>query len=137
MVVKHEVDVNTVHSDGEPPLHMAAVMQQPGAIDVLVQAGADIEKVDDCSRTPLHAAAHSGSLPTVLTLLGHGARIDKTEDWLGGTPLHAAAAKAGIGTARMVDLLPRRGADEKAINNDSQTPSVVSSGPKSMITRPT
>lgn len=119
--VRHGVDVNAAGSPRRSPLYMAAFCMQPGAIDVLLRAGAEIEQGDGRSRTPLHAAAHQGSLPTVLILLEYGARFH-TADWEGGTPLHAATAKAGIGSAEVVDLLLRWGADETATYDDGRTP---------------
>lgn len=102
-------------------LHFAA-LSIPGngaAIDALIGAGANVEAEVESEGsngytplTPLSLAAGSGNVPTTFSLLKHGANLHSRNE-RGETPLHHAASSAGnLGTAEVVDLLLRRGADE-------------------------
>ena len=79
-------------SDGEHPLHTAAVRSDPGFAEVLLERGADVDGTDANDRTPLHVAAlHSGWSGTDVLelLLSWGANVE-AEDNLGQTPIFAA-----------------------------------------------
>ena len=56
---------------------------------LLVQAGADIEKADADGVTPLLMSILNGQVPVARYLLDHGANVRAT-DWYGQTPLFAA-----------------------------------------------
>lgn len=116
----HVVDVNTPDSSGYTALHMAADNNQVGAIDVLVEAGADIQAQDQHDWTPLHSAArYDGCSEAVQVLLQtHGANVGAS-DTAGETPLHVACSYLAAGPA---ELLLRFGADETAVNSEGHTP---------------
>ena len=79
-------------SDGERPLHTAAVRSDPGFAEVLLERGADVDGTDANDQTPLHVAAlHSGWSGTDVLelLLSWGANVE-AEDNLGQTPIFAA-----------------------------------------------
>ena len=100
-----------------------------GVIDVLVEAGASIDQANGDGSTPLHIAAAESNLGAALVLLKHGASVH-LQDLFGETPLHLAAINAGtIGTAKVVDLLLRQGADENVENSDGDAAvDVIGSG---------
>ena len=79
-------------SDGERPLHTAAVRSDPEFAQVLLERGADVDGKDANDRTPLHEAAlHSGWSGTDVLelLLSFGANME-VEDNSGQTPIFAA-----------------------------------------------
>lgn len=109
--------------DGCTALHFSANHNRPIAIKVLVEAGANIQAPDDTGATPLH---HANSSPdAALALVKHGADTNAATH-MGRTPLHYAACKGGRqGTAQVVDVLLRWGADEKAEDDNGRTPADV------------
>ena len=116
-------------------LHAAAPSNTVGAIDVLVEAGANVEARDRYGETPLHCAAEKLTTKVALALLKHGANVN-AQDLRRSTPLHRAAALAGrhcAGRQRaadMVDLLLRSGAEETIENEDDQIAAGVIGGPE-------
>ena len=87
-----DIEAPVAFSDGERPLHIAAVRSDPSFAEVLLERGADIDGTDGNNRTPLHAAAlHSGwsGTATLELLLSWGANVE-AKDNLGRTPLFAA-----------------------------------------------
>ena len=105
-------------------LHFAAALEdKPEAIDMLVEAGGNVEAQTTGGGTPLHMAAATSNPEAVLALLRHGAQAN-TQDSNCLTPLHDAALRAGtcgVGeihagrrdeTEAVVAVLLRAGADE-------------------------
>ncbi|CAM9140246.1 unnamed protein product [Scytosiphon promiscuus] len=116
----HGVDVNRL-TDGYTALHRAALNNRVDAIDVLVEAGADIEIEDDDDCTPFLDACSNHCHEAVLALFKHGANIE-ARDIRGETSLQIAARQAGReGVTEMVDLLLRCGGDETALTPDGYT----------------
>ena len=120
-MIERGADVNTAsESNGTAALHAAAVSNRGEAIAVLLEAGANIEQETPIGWSPLHFAALRCGLDAATVLLKHGASVSN-QDTVGQTPLHMAVSKAGrIGTADMVDLLLRSGADENGLNSEGQ-----------------
>ena len=86
----------------------AAAREGDGAeVSRLLQAGADVDRVDDNGRTPLHDACVNGHADVVSLLLDAGAEVDPADNqkW---TPLYYACAR---GHADVVSLLLDAGAD--------------------------
>jgi ankyrin repeat protein len=78
---------------------------------LLIQAGADVNAVDQVGRTPLHAAAERGQRELAAELLAKGARVN-SRDENGRTPLGMAEA-AGLGDRELiVKLLRDKGGTE-------------------------
>jgi ankyrin repeat protein len=123
LLLEHGADVNRPNVDGVTPIMAAAgtwsvecdVRGGPGyltagvqersiaALDLLLQAGADINARDDLERgsysqyrgqTALHGAAFWGWDDVVRYLVEHGARID-VRDKDGMTPVDSAMGRAG------------------------------------------
>ena len=117
--IERGADLDVVDGRGQTLLHAAASSNNPEAIDVLVEAGANIEAQHAQFRsTPLQAAALEVKLEAMLALLKHGANIC-ARDMFGDTPLHSAAYMAGrkAGIPDVVDSLLRSGADETILND--------------------
>lgn len=99
-------------------------------VEILVEAGANVDARDQHGRTPLYDAAEESLHEAVLALLKHGAdvnvRVNGEE-----TALHDAAFHAGMEgkfTAETVDILLRWGADETAVNADGCTLADIAGG---------
>ncbi len=86
-------------------------------VQLLLEAGAEPNAVDQSGSTPLHVAAWEGKSRTVQALLKAGAKPDATAGR--STPLHKAA---WIGSVPVVQALLQAGADPNARDADGQTP---------------
>lgn len=58
------------------PLHLAVVKKQLGALQALIEAGADVNAQDASGLTPLDQAALNAEIEMANTLVARGARID-------------------------------------------------------------
>ena len=85
------------------PLHFAASGGHVSAVKALVQAGVDIDVVDEEGCSALHLAVFRGFDKVVEELVSAGANVD-TSDSEGETPLHTAC---GHGNLEMVRALLR------------------------------
>ncbi|CAN0310520.1 unnamed protein product, partial [Ectocarpus fasciculatus] len=77
-LIRHGVDVNAPDSNGCTALHSAAMGDKVGAIDVLVEAGANIDVQggdNGAMNTPLHMASENGLSKAALSLVKHGADV--------------------------------------------------------------
>ena len=122
------VDVNCVISDEsgheETPLGEAATMGHENVVLVLLEAGADPNKVYNGGSTPLRDAVTHGyqnRLSVVSMLLDWGADINKKGGPYEETPLHAAS-HTYFGDPEMVELLLNRGAKVNTIDWHGWTP---------------
>lgn len=115
---------NGVAPDGFGPLGLAAYFGRLAAARILLEVGADPDAPsrNDVQVRPLHsAAAHrdsEASLAVARLLLERGADPNATQAG-GWTPLHAAAARGGVGLIR---LLLEHGASKEAMTEDHRTP---------------
>jgi len=69
--------------EGDTPLHMAIWGGHEDWVQILVDAGADVQAVGDRLETPLHVAARKGSVKMALVLVGADANPDAPAqaDW--------------------------------------------------------
>lgn len=123
------VRVNIRDSEGQTPLHRAAVYAaDPAIIRALVGAGAAVNARDDNGLTPLHnAATVAGAIaggvtagPNVIgALVAAGADVNARAD-LDTTPLHFAALRNP--NPAVITALANAGADVNAWNEFGTTP---------------
>lgn len=112
ILIRWGANVHARDAQGHSALHVAAVCNQAGAaVDVLIQAGADIEQKDDDGRV----AVKYGCVKSYLALLRHGASID-AKDNDGRTPMNIACFEV------VVDELLKWGADETIADDEGNTP---------------
>ena len=100
-----EVDVNHVDSTGCTALRHAAAGNHADVLEVLIDAGADIETRDNHDRTPLLVASQCGNLRVVKMLVKAGADVCVTDNE-GDTCLTLAAASGHTETVRTLLCLP-------------------------------
>src|SRR6476646_8525339 len=107
--------VNAVNRRGAAALHYACDPRplsptwnpaaQQRTIELLVSAGATVDRPDRGGVTPLHRAVRARSPAAVAALLSAGADPHAATKKAGSTPLHLAVAPSGAGgTAGSADL---------------------------------
>ena len=89
-------DVNAVDNWGDTPLHSllsgSSSYSRPELIDVLIEAGANVDEGNYRNRTALFNAVDGGNTDCVQALLRAGANVN-VRDKQGNTPLHEAIRK--------------------------------------------
>lgn len=103
---------------GEPALHNAAELADAAVLQVLVDAGADVDSRDAKNRTALHTQAENGGLQGLAMLLQAGATVD-AQNTDGQTALHLAIDRKFVAIAR---ILLQAGANIDAKDSMGNTP---------------
>ena len=111
-----------------PPLHDAASSGNKKAMELLIQSGADVNRVStgECGRslpagsTPLHFAAHKKGLSCLKKLLEAGADPNIANS-AGQTPLHRGAVFRSS-SVEIITTLLGAGCDPLHQDNDGRTP---------------
>jgi ankyrin repeat protein len=86
------VAIDSCDSEGDTPLHVVAWRNDLEAVEILVNAGADVNAPGDMSETPLHVALRMNSPGMVEVLLRAGARDDIRGEF-GETPREMAQGR--------------------------------------------
>ena len=89
----------------QTPLCEAAVNGHVDVAQLLIAAGADINKGDINGRTPMHWAAVRGHEKVAQLLIKAGADINKEDNWE-RTPLHWAVQWDINGTSYLQEIMP-------------------------------
>jgi ankyrin repeat protein len=106
-LLREDVDVNSPQGDGATALHWAAYWDDPVMADLLISAGADVNRTNDLGVTPL-ALTSSGAMMKKLLQAGANPNIVSST---GESPLMAAAR---AGNAESVKALLEHGANVNA-----------------------
>jgi ankyrin repeat protein len=104
--------VDVTNSDGETPLHIAALEGRFEAVVELVRAGANTLLQDVDGRTVLHIAVCKEHVDLLHLLLDshHGQTLIRLTDSAGKTPLHQAVLQ---GCDQIVQIFLAKGADPR------------------------
>jgi ankyrin repeat protein len=112
--------VNTHSVDGFTPLGFAVFFGHPESVDLLLEAGADVNlpSRESMKVAPLASASATGQYEIAKKLIAHGANVNSraSSDF---TPLHESAAR---GQLEFATLLLDHGADLNAKSADGKTP---------------
>ena len=100
-----DVDVNQETVESCTALHRAVMHVEPDVVQVLIDAGADIDTKNNDGRSPLLSACAEGTFDTVKMLVRAGAEVRATDDE-GVTCLHYAARRGRTETVRYLVSLP-------------------------------
>lgn len=112
--------VNSHSVDGFTPLGFAVFFRHPENVDILLDAGADVNLAsrESMKVAPLASASAAGQIEIAKKLIAHGAHVN-TRAANDFTPLHESAASGRIDFAQ---LLIEHGADVNAKTTDGKTP---------------
>lgn len=88
----HKADVEIEDNDGDRAVHHAAFGDEPVVMELLAQAGADLNARNKRRQTALHISVNKGHLSVVKNLLALGCH-PSLQDEDGDTPLHDAISK--------------------------------------------
>ena len=116
-------DLDAAGMGGMTAMHWAAKNGDAEIVDLLLEAGADVNTRNKVGKTPVGIAAESGMLAALEMLIAKGGDID-TVDEIGGTPLLWAAALSKDPST--VAFLVEKGDDVNIVDSNGMTPS---SGP--------
>ena len=110
--IKAGFDVNTRYEYNSTPLIYASMLGLEDIVQVLIDANAQVNLVDDSESTALHEAARNTDLDIVKMLVNAGAIVDKKNIY-DRTPLHVATV---YGRVAVVEYLVSKGADVNAVD---------------------
>ncbi len=113
-MIEHGGETAVKSSDyrGHTALHHAGRSGDVGAIDMLVEAGAEVNAASTYGSTPLHFSATWSNVDATRALLRHGAPVN-SQTIRGETALHWVSEFAGTpGSSGTVAVLLRGGANE-------------------------
>ena len=118
-ILKYGANVNIENQFGlqDSVLHSAAELGNAKIVQLLIDAGADIEKTNSDQQTALHSAVLGDHLEVVELLLKNNANAN-TQDRQGTSPLHYSAYQ---GNLRMSEMFVKHGVDINAKNCEGLT----------------
>lgn len=99
------VQLDSVGYDGDTPLHVVAWRNDLEAVQLLIDAGADVNATGEMDETPLHIAVRHGNARMVQAMLRVGAQADIRSEF-GDTPRERAVLQGGEIAALFGDATP-------------------------------
>ena len=100
-----EMDVTQADNNGNTALHMAASWKHAEVVQVLIDAGADVDNRNSDMQTPLHLASSEGTLDVVKLLVRAGAGVCVADEE-GNTCLMFASREGHTEIVRYLLSLP-------------------------------
>lgn len=114
LLIKAGANVNAQNEAGTV-LYYAALNGSVSGIELLIDAGADMDYCPDMSLSPLQRATLGGNIEACKTLLERGAKVDQKSCW-GMTALHYATENNWI---EIASLLVSHGANPEEKKDDA------------------
>ena len=108
-MVRHGLPVNLGDAKGNSLLMLACYYENVGTARMLLEEGAEVDRLNHRGQTPLGGAAFKGYEEIVALLLRHGADVD-ADNGAGMTPVMFAAL---FGRTRVVAQLQDHGANPR------------------------
>jgi ankyrin repeat protein len=105
LLKKDKALLNARDKDGSTPLHCAAWKGHVAVVEVLLDAGANINDVNTNTHwgtTPLHAAAHGNQKDVAAVLIARGANL-RAKNLNGRTPLGETALHNAKAVAKLLE----------------------------------
>ena len=102
----------------ETPIHLACYYNHVEIVQLLAEAGANVNIPNNYQQTPLRTASMKGFNNIIIILQHHGADVNAVDKW-NKTPLFMAVTCAHVET---VELLLSLGADKTIATQDGKTP---------------
>jgi ankyrin repeat protein len=123
-LIRVDVNINARDGTGFTALHHAAYQggfsgKNCKIIELLIDAGADIDTLSEGNSTPLHMSCMAGHVKQSILLLRYGAKFDLC-DIRGFTPLHLSVTKNSNTT--LVSILLACGASPNTVNYINGSP---------------
>jgi ankyrin repeat protein len=118
LLASKDIEIDRRDGFNETPLYIAVHTANINIVQLLIDAGANLNITNRLEDTALHIAAFTGNLPATEALLKAGAKVTVKNNW-DQTPLHFATI---IGNLHIAKLLLNAGADKNAINKSGKTP---------------
>ncbi|XP_039272536.2 uncharacterized protein LOC120346782 isoform X1 [Styela clava] len=103
LIEMHDASIDARSLDKKTPLHKAAENGQYDVCESLLNAGANVQMVDNKGQTPLHLAAENDHSKVVEQFLMHQPELVTMTNKAGSTCAHIAASKGSV--AVIVELL--------------------------------
>ena len=114
-----DLDVLETGWYGETPLHVACENKQVDVVQLLVNGGVQVNKVNSKGATPLWISCRTGSVENVRVLVEAGSDVDKASKG-GATPLYVAVCGGHVDVVDV--LLGKGGADVNKAGLRGETP---------------
>ncbi|XP_062614181.1 uncharacterized protein DDB_G0284459-like [Saccostrea cucullata] len=116
-----KVNINCVDREKDTPLHLAALNDHVGAVEILLRENASVNVVDNRGCNPLHLAAWKGNVEICKILLTnpHSQVQVNLQNCDGETPLHSAAQ---YGFTPTVSILLEHHSDPTIRNLKDESP---------------
>ena len=111
------VNINSIDSEQNIALHIAAALGHLEIAEYLIASGANINAKNNSNSTPLHYAILQNNYELAEMLIKHGSDLTIADND-GDTPIHFAAAEVNIS---LVELMLDKGADEDIKNHAGKT----------------
>ena len=111
--------VNALDKDGDTPLHKFATFCNPNFVRALIDAGADVDKLNKYGVPPIYNAIRKNCFQVTVILIDEKANVRWKDKDSGNNLLHYASVLA---TEQEIRMLIQAGTDVNGLNNRGNSP---------------
>lgn len=104
--IRHQAPIHEHNRDGTSPIHLAALHNKPEIIDVLLQAGTDVNLRDETRNNPIHVAIATSAMEACEVLIAANCDLNKSNQF-GAKPVDVAG---NTSTPGLIKILHNAGA---------------------------